>query len=98
FSRGSPLWEMTREESGRDVYYAAFRVEGDGNEWSPSYVEIRVWQDSRGVFWTSEIKCASDDARLVSEARKLVRVLEGTVLNPRKPAEDQTSETEIEPT
>jgi hypothetical protein len=96
FGWGSPLWELMREESGRDVYYAAYSVEGDGNGWSPSYVEIRVWRDSKGVFWTSGIRCASDDAQLVAEARKLVRVLEGTVLNPHKPAEDQTPE--IEPT
>ena len=96
FSWGSPLWELMREENGRDVYYAAYSVEGDGNEWSPSYVEIRVWRDSKGVFWTSRIRCPSNDAHLVVEARKLVRVLEGTVLNPHKPAEDETPE--VEPT
>jgi len=95
---GKPLWEFTREESGRDVYYAAFNFTGDGNEWPPSYLEIRVWRDSKGAFWTLGIRCAPYEPKLAVEARQLVDALEGTVTNPREPAEDPTLEGELSST
>ena len=90
----APLWELMREENGRDVYYAAFDVEGYADEWPPSYVEIRVWRDQKGAVWTSGIRCTSTDAHVVAEARELVGALEGTVTDPRNSAEAPPLDTE----
>lgn len=76
---GKNLWELTRNEAGRDIYYAAYNSAAPGSDIPALHIEYRVWRDSTGAFWSTAILCPVDELTYLEQSRTLVRALEETV-------------------